>query len=106
MKNREIKFRCWDGSNMKYFEIPSVFNGEDMLYTKIMQYTGLQDKNGIEIYEGDYIKDEDGEVEVVKWDDNWWENYYHCVGFELPSGRDKLEVIGNIYEHPNLLEEI
>ena len=74
---------------------------------ELMQYTGLKDKNGVEIYEGDIVReytgfsDEGGDYPVE----------YHANGFWL-EGRDNefgfgdesdMEVIGNIYENPELV---
>jgi len=62
---REIKFRAWDNVNKIMF--PNVFDHPDFLLEDmmeqpkiffIMQYTGLKDKNGKEVYEGDIIKNE------------------------------------------------
>ena len=126
---REIKFRAWnkeknimvydneDGSAY-YWDgmyasdvdgVNTILNSQTTLETyDLMQYTGLKDKNGSEIYEGDIIKTKDfyecgelvfkGKIEVVKSLDN----YINRCSFIDTSG----EVIGNVYENPELLEEI
>ncbi len=57
MKQREIKFRVWyDGKEMKYVSNSYVMDiMEDGGEHVLMQYTGLKDKNGVEIYEGDIL---------------------------------------------------
>lgn len=69
----------------------------------IMQFTGLHDKNGNEIYEGDIIRRlhpaySNEKVETVK-----WTNTFSKCGWNIASGKN-LEVIGNIYENPELLK--
>jgi len=119
--NREIKFRAWD-SHLQiminpYCELKDGrFWGEDCTNTgysvaheHVMQYTGLKDKEGVEIYEGDYIKFNiptfSGEyVSVIC---SVGKSKYGWYPFADPSYQMdmalEIEVIGNIYQHPNLL---
>lgn len=116
---REIKFRVYDKENKNIYPVGGYFFEEEGLgdfdlaqtnkrYT-LMQFTGLKDKNGKEIYEGDiawvyYEPIEDGklfsEPAVCKYDEG---------GFEWNTGKavctadQTCEIIGNIYENPELL---
>lgn len=81
----------------------------------LMQYTGLKDKNGKEIYEGDVVQHlvksrmyPDGQIRhnTIEWTDdlemdNSWGS--HSSGFYMPIGAD-WEIIGNIYENPELIK--
>lgn len=112
MENREIKFRAWN--DVKKRMEHDVYKE----YRNLMQYTGLKDKNGVEIYEGDILyftvfdhNDHDTQYKgVVQWVAEG--ACYDIVineenGFELgwTHAQDaELEVIGNIYEDPELLE--
>lgn len=123
---REIKFRAWFGEEHKMIPFDELHieleNGEYTVWYSldgdsiqdglcvedfnIMQYTGLKDKNGKEIYEGDIITCSNGiayqyEVEFVF---GCFLGHDKATGFskKLYDMRD-LEVAGNIYENPDLL---
>jgi uncharacterized phage protein (TIGR01671 family) len=113
---REIKFRAWDGKRMTTSGI--MFNcSTGFLETpigaqmKLMQYTGLKDKNGKEIYEGDIVF-WDYEKIVVSYGIQGVDAF-EGVGFNLwghygqkQDGtriQSEMEVVGNIYENPELL---
>lgn len=112
---REIKFRAWNGKEMKTaFDLsqnPRYWWEENKDYP-LMQYTGLKDKNDVEIYEGDIIEQlSERTYESVKGTVKYIDGSYLL---EYLSGDDGCylfdevaynQVLGNIYENPELLEE-
>lgn len=120
-KQRELKFRAWDG--VDYMSSP--FSLLDIVSRKvgftndahIMQFTGLTDKNGKEIYEGDVIEDcltrmkyEVKFGRCAKYAFNGWycENAGYDYMTQLNGDYDiwtntGIVIIGNIYETPDLL---
>ena len=99
---REIKFRKWskntDGKyRMKMVEDLNDINDKDLI---IMQYTGLKDRNSVEIYESDIVKTAYG-VEVIEYYKN---GFYFGNPLHDNWDAEDVEVIGNIYEHPDLIK--
>lgn len=115
---REIKFRAWtdnlkDGGEMYYQEysksLSPIFSpagyglGNPSLI--IMQFTGLKDKNGVEIYEGDIGTDVNDEWYEVKFDNGAFIVIHDGnVIEELSEVADGMGIIGNIYENPELIK--
>lgn len=123
---REIKFRAWDNysKSMVYvgFSIPNdgwrKIEGDKNFDLELMQFTGLLDKNGKEIYEGDIVKafhpTELAEIKVageVAWNPES-KNYMYAGWYIKPlnkhvvlmAGDVEYEIIGNLYENPDLLK--
>lgn len=144
---REIKFRAWNKANkVMHLDLDPTSSPQytslnlylDRIQTAcvVMQYTGLKDKNGVEIFEGDIVSFPDTETEsvdvgvgmipVAQTELNSWgvvEEKDYCWGLNVEMeteviekgfnsfyeidqnfGFDDFEIIGNIYENPELLK--
>lgn len=123
---REIKFRVWNKElgkmwswhtieTSKVFALDSKLKGNFMVIPNspehiLLQYTGLKDKNGKEIYEGDIVKFSEyysgdhlykESIGVIEWDQT---GYTEKLWIGYADQPDWCEVIGNIYENPELLK--
>lgn len=125
--NRKIKFRAWDKACKTMIDDYAEIGGYGELYAKkfhpssysdksvpnliLLQYTGLKDKNGKEIYEGDIVsRFSDTQRSVVKFQDGCFMSTIQLSG-RIPETDEILcndlsvtEVIGNIHQNPELLE--
>lgn len=135
---RELKFRAWnlwkegptlmDWDELMSMSMDGVFGDEAYGNGSLVleQYTGLVDRHGKEIYEGDIVKithiswkdTPDERIEHVFASDVWWSDFYASFCYTEPgddyhaktepmmfnSRSMEIEIIGNIHENPNLLD--
>ena len=104
---KEIIGKFRDGSTSVPLKFEDKRNGEDVI---LMQSTGLKDKNGKEIFEGDVLGTKDGLLNgVVEYRSDlgmWTNSLISYNNFErLCNVAGSREIIGNIYENPDLLED-
>ena len=130
MNNRIIKFRCWDIQNKKWFHsglrcCHINYTTEDFGTHKkfiFQQFTGLKDKNGREIFEGDITEpgycQERAEIVFINssfffkdvkdsWDQFVKEHvdtYEECMTFLCPIRTEDVNIIGNVWENSDLLK--
>lgn len=77
----------------------------DFKFENLIQCTNLKDKNGKLIYEGDIVKDDHGALHYVKWCYNGFQlNPVWKNGYTIGIVDNEIEVIGNIYQNPELLK--
>ena len=118
---REIKFRVWDEQFKRMSKKPeqirlNIANGNvhgsrsggNVETWKLMQYTGLKDKNGVEVYEGDVVKYLTHTAHVFWSPQDFGFVHYNEViggyaGLSFFTGYKDFEVVGNIHQHPELL---
>jgi len=110
---RKIKFRLWDNKKMQdSFELDNEFDciSGFIGYGELMQFTGLLDKNGKEIFEGDLLQSSDEKIMVVGWSDKFASFVLNRVGwafshwFGESCNPEDCVIIGNIHEHKHLLK--
>jgi uncharacterized phage protein (TIGR01671 family) len=122
---REFKFRAWDVTCEEMwtpfqpvqFEEDGYYKWEDInndnCNIKLMQYTGLKDQNGTDIYEGDIVIKDDYETIIVSYGIQGVDAF-EGIGFNLWSHygekqdgtrlQSELLIVGNIYENKDLIQ--
>lgn len=120
------KFRAWDKVSETMYRVEGIrfgingarvislvemnrYNNNTRWYTdvELLQFTGLKDKNGVEIYDKDIVRDSYGDIFLIEWLESCfiltesYGDYDHSFLDDLSF----YEVVGNKYQQPHLLEE-
>ncbi|HBC4492065.1 YopX family protein [Staphylococcus aureus] len=123
-----LKFRAWDKLGKEMHKVSAIdfsskgariirlagvqSNGKENhkrwhSSVELMQYTGFKDVHGVEIYEGDIVQDSySGEVSFIEFKEGAFYITFSNVTELISENNDIIEIIGNIFENPELLEEI
>lgn len=128
---KEIKYRAWLVNAQRMVEVQAIdfYNGtvsyieddyvnleqswedENLDNVVLMQFTGLKDEHGVEIYDGDIAQGYSvyptaGTFEPFLMDEVYYTNRgtWDCYSYILGGFNDQIEVVGNIYENPELME--
>jgi uncharacterized phage protein (TIGR01671 family) len=117
---REIKFRAWE-KNMKQMIPVNQINFETGIINsdsawrmfnevELMQYTGVKDRNGKEVYEGDIVKHAVFGIKDITWGSDYdclkgnkGFMYNNTLAFLHDRDAEEIEIIGNIYENTALI---
>lgn len=133
--NRRIKFRAWEEdvkfmndcvlitklSEKTFFQVSEGFGWKDVPEKHVMQYTGLKDGNGKDIYEGDIVervedtpfRSEDGTLKYCSWMVEFKYDGWMFVDTPISpatsypafySNAKYMKIVGNIYQNPEFLE--
>lgn len=120
---REIKFRAWYEKFNEMYIVKGIDFQREMVYfdkynyrsiydIELMEWTGLHDKNGKEIYEGDIVKLRANHgIGVVKYYDEWGAFVVEYIKprqlavLGMNYYKEDIEILGNIYENSELMED-